>query len=80
MADVVRVTGDLNAGPTPLVVAHGGPGCTHDYVWLWPNRRTRSPVVHYDQLGGGDRRTCREGRDFWTVELFLEELETCSFT
>ena len=27
-----RVTGDLNWKKVPLVVAHGGPGCTHDYV------------------------------------------------
>ena len=27
-----RVTGDLSTGRTPLVIIHGGPGCTHDYV------------------------------------------------
>lgn len=27
-----RVTGDLSSGRLPLIVAHGGPGCTHDYV------------------------------------------------
>lgn len=27
-----RVCGDIDSGLTPLVVAHGGPGCTHDYV------------------------------------------------
>ena len=27
-----RVVGDLNAGPTPVVICHGGPGAAHDYV------------------------------------------------
>lgn len=27
-----RLTGDLGAAKAPLVVLHGGPGCTHDYV------------------------------------------------
>jgi L-proline amide hydrolase len=27
-----RVTGDLDSGAVPLVVVHGGPGCTHDYL------------------------------------------------
>jgi len=34
------------------------------------------PVVHYDQLGGGRSTHMPEkGGDFWTVDLFLEELE-----
>jgi len=44
-------------------------------LWLWPNSPNEVPVVHYDSWAAGDRRTCREGGDFWTVELFLEELE-----
>ena len=27
-----RITGSLHSPHLPLVVAHGGPGCTHDYV------------------------------------------------
>ena len=34
-----RVTGDLSATKVPLVVLHGGPGCTHDYVELVEGRR-----------------------------------------
>jgi L-proline amide hydrolase len=72
-----RVTGDLTSGPTPLVVAHGGPGCTHDYVLALAQLAERGrPVVHYDQLGGGRSTHMPEkGGDFWTVDLFLEELE-----
>jgi len=56
---------------------HGGPGCTHDYVLALAQLAERGrPVVHYDQLGGGRSTHMPEkGGDFWTVELFLEELE-----
>jgi L-proline amide hydrolase len=71
-----RITGDLNAGKTPLVVAHGGPGCTHDYVLaLAKLAETGRPVVHYDQIGAGRSTHMPErGGDFWTVDLFLDEL------
>ena len=72
-----RVTGDLSSGVTPLVVAHGGPGCTHDYVVsIAAIAETGRPVVHYDQLGAGRSTRLRDrGADFWTVELFLDELD-----
>lgn len=71
-----RVTGELASGRLPLVVAHGGPGCTHDYVDSFKDLAARGwPVVHYDQLGNG-RSTHLRGinPDFWTVALFLDEL------
>lgn len=72
-----RVTGDLSSDPAPLVVVHGGPGCTHDYVVSIADvANFGRAVVHYDQLGAG-RSTHLADRDasFWTVELFLDELE-----
>lgn len=71
-----RVTGDLAAAQAPLVVAHGGPGCTHDYVDSFKLLAGRGrAVVHYDQIGNG-RSTHRPDapKDFWTVGLFLDEL------
>ncbi|KJY41861.1 amino acid amidase [Streptomyces sp. NRRL B-1568] len=72
-----RVTGDLHSGLTPLVVAHGGPGSTHDYLLrLTELAADGRPVVHYDQLGnGGSTRLPDRGADFWTVDLFLDELD-----
>jgi L-proline amide hydrolase len=72
-----RVTGDLDAGPAPLVVVHGGPGSSHDYLEnLAAIAGSGRAVVHYDQVGGG-RSTHLPGRggDFWTVALFLDELD-----
>ena len=72
-----RVTGDLSSDLTPLVVVHGGPGCSHDYLLsLAEIARTGRPVIHYDQLGGGrSTHLPDKGPDFWTVELFLSELD-----
>ncbi len=72
-----RVTGDLSSGRLPLVVVHGGPGCTHDYVDSFKDLANEGrPVVHYDQLGNGKSTHLPDrGADFWTVQLFLDELE-----
>ena len=71
-----RVTGELG-GATPLVVLHGGPGCTHDYVLRIADvAATGRPVVHYDQIGAG-RSSHRPDAppEFWNVQLFLDELD-----
>ncbi|WP_131113950.1 proline iminopeptidase-family hydrolase [Lichenihabitans psoromatis] len=72
-----RVTGDLASGRTPLVVAHGGPGCTHDYVDSYKDLAlTGRAVIHYDQIGNGRSTHLRDrGADFWTVDFFLAELD-----
>lgn len=72
-----RVTGDLSSDVTPLVVVHGGPGCTHDYlIRLADIASGGRPVVHYDQLGSGRSTHLPErGVEFWNVELFLSELD-----
>lgn len=73
-----RVTGDLDGGRLPLVVAHGGPGCTHDYVDSFKGIAALDgrAVIHYDQLGNGRSTHLPEkGPEFWTVDLFLAELD-----
>ncbi len=72
-----RVTGDIDAGPTPLVVLHGGPGASHDYTLSIADLTAAAgrPVLHYDQFGCGRSTHApdRPGSD-WTVEFFLDEL------
>ncbi|MEV8633013.1 proline iminopeptidase-family hydrolase [Streptosporangium sp. NPDC051023] len=72
-----RVTGDLKADKAPLVVLHGGPGAAHDYTLRMARLAEQDrAVVHYDQLGVGlSTHLPERGADFWTVELFLEELD-----
>ena len=63
--------------PPPLIVLHGGPGGTHDYLTpLAELAKDGFCVVLYDQLGNGNS-THLEGRnrDFWTVALFVRELQ-----
>jgi len=74
-----RVTGELRPGdaaaPAPLVVLHGGPGGTHDYLLSLADLADSRAVVHYDQLGNGRSAHYPErGADFWTPELFVREL------
>lgn len=71
-----RITGDLASGKPPLIVAHGGPGCTHDYVDSFKDiAATGRAVVHYDQVGNGKSTHLPEkGADFWTVPFFRTEL------
>lgn len=73
-----RITGSLDSDRLPLVVAHGGPGCTHDYVDAFKEIAALDgrAVIHYDQLGNGNStRMPDKGPDFWTPALFLEELD-----
>jgi L-proline amide hydrolase len=73
-----RVTGDLARGKTPLVVLHGGPGCTHDYVdSIKGLAGSGRAVVHYDQIGNGRSTHLKDkGPDFWQVPFFVEELDS----
>ncbi|KAL9067794.1 MAG: hypothetical protein Q9157_006691 [Trypethelium eluteriae] len=71
---------DKGSGPIPLITAHGGPGAAHEY--LLPFRDLHSkygiPVIFYDQVGCGRSTRLREksgDEDFWTVQLFIDELE-----
>lgn len=75
-----RVTGDLrpDAEQAPLVVLHGGPGAAHDYTLTMANlARDGRAVIHYDQLGCGRSSHLPDApADFWTPELFVDELRT----
>jgi L-proline amide hydrolase len=76
-----RITGDLDAtrsaGKRPLVILHGGPGAAHNYTLRMTMLSEQGrAVIHYDQLGCGNSTHLPEaGADFWTVELFLDELD-----
>jgi L-proline amide hydrolase len=75
-----RIDGDLRPGdpdaPAPLVTLHGGPGATHDYLLVLTDlAQDGRAVVFYDQVGNGRSSHYPErGADFWTVDLFVQEL------
>lgn len=71
-----RVSGDLDSSLTPVVIVHGGPGATHNYLLsLSALALSGRPVIHYDQVGCGNS-THRPDADesLWTVALFRDEL------
>lgn len=75
-----KIVGDLSSGITPLVIVHGGPGATHVYLLPFIDLHIKYgiPVIFYDQVGCGNSTHIREkNRDeaFWTVDLFIQELD-----
>jgi L-proline amide hydrolase len=71
-----RVVGDLPAGPTPVVVCHGGPGAAHDYTEpIAELSRFGRGCVLYDQLGCGQSQHLPDAAPaFWSPQLFKDEL------
>ena len=72
-----RVIGDLNSSRIPIVVLHGGPGSAHNNVLTIAKllSATGRPVILYDQIGCGKSTPLRsKPAEFWTMELFEEEL------
>lgn len=76
-----KVFGDISNASTqpPLVVLHGGPGLSHDYMTPVGDLAFKSPstaVIMYDQLGSGHSTHLHSKPiDFWTIDLFIAELE-----
>lgn len=73
-----RVEGDLTNGQTPLVLLHGGPGVAHNYLIPIAElvKPTGRAVVLYDQIGCGlSTHLVDAPSEFWTPELFMEELQ-----
>jgi L-proline amide hydrolase len=71
-----RIVGDgEEPGKLPLVCLHGGPGALHDYLEpLAELAATGRRVVFYDQIGCG-RSWTEKPAEFWTVELFVGEVQ-----
>jgi L-proline amide hydrolase len=71
-----RTVGDLRAGPTPVVICHGGPGAGHDYTEpIAELARYGRGCVLYDQVGCGNSMHLPDApADFWSPQLFKDEL------
>lgn len=76
-----KIVGEIeNTHKVPLLTLHGGPGFGHNY--LTPlhelHRDLGTPVIFYDQVGCGHSTHFREklgDEAFWTVELFVREID-----
>jgi L-proline amide hydrolase len=74
-----RVVGEIEPGAVhaPIILCHGGPGATHDYIESVAelNERSGRACVLYDQLGNGRSDHLPEADpSYWTPELFEREL------
>ena len=72
-----RVTGNLASAKPPVFLLHGGPGAAHNYIDAYKLlAEDGRAVIHYDQIGcGNSTHLPDKGGDFWTVQLFVDELE-----
>lgn len=71
-----RAAGDLGSSKPPLLLLHGGPGSTHNYLELLDPiaSLTGRAVISYDQLGCGN--SYLDGRqDLWRAETWVDELQ-----
>jgi proline-specific peptidase len=77
-----KIVGDLSSiapNVKPLIVVHGGPGLSHDYLESLGElfELYGIPVVLYDQIGNGKSTHLKEKRSdegFWVERLFVDEL------
>src|SRR3954453_24255820 len=71
-----RVVGDgEQAGKLPVLLLHGGPGATNDYLEsLEALAETGRRTIFYDQLGCG-RSDLPDDPSLYTVELFVDEVD-----
>jgi L-proline amide hydrolase len=70
------VVGDLDSGPTPVIICHGGPGAAHDYTEpIAELSRFGRGCVLYDQVGCGTSTHLADApAEFWSPQLFKDEL------
>ncbi|KAI0179826.1 proline-specific peptidase [Hypoxylon sp. FL1284] len=76
-----KIIGNLdNSTVPPIIVLHGGPGSGHDsltpLVDIYESRKI--PIIFYDQIGCGHSTHLRDkagDETFWTVDLFIQELD-----
>ena len=71
-----RAAGDTASEKPPLLLLHGGPGSTHNYMEVLDRlaAETGRVVLTYDQLGCG--ASYLENRpELWTAETWTDELE-----
>ncbi|TFK40276.1 proline-specific peptidase [Crucibulum laeve] len=73
-----KLIGSLDSGKRPLVTLHGGPGVSHhillSHIDLF--KAHGIPIIFYDQIGIGESTHLRDKpKEFWTVDLFMDELD-----
>lgn len=68
------VSGDREAGETPLLAVHGGPGMSHDYLYPLVDLADDRAVIFYDQLDAGKSDRPNDPAN-WVVSRFADEID-----
>ena len=69
-----RMVGEERSDAIPLLLLHGGPGFTSEYLDSLEALGDERPVVRYDQLGCG-RSERPDDLSLWTATHFVEEVK-----
>ena len=81
--EIIPIEGGYNvwtkrfgSGSIPLLLLHGGPGCTHEYFECFEDFLPQHDIqiIYYDQLGSAYSDQ-PDDTSLWTVERFREEVE-----
>ena len=69
------VSGNIRSNEMPLLVVHGGPGMSHDYLTPLAKLAKNRAVIFYDQLDAGKSDRPNEPKN-WNITRFLDEIST----
>jgi len=69
-------SGNQETRQAPLLVIHGGPGATHDYLKILSQFAPRQSVIFYDQLGSLKSPVKDADQRLWTLDRFVCEIES----
>ena len=65
---------DIPSNKTPLVLLHGGPGSTHNYMEAFDCLADERKIVMYDQIGCGN--SYLDGHpELWKAKTWIDELK-----
>jgi len=72
-----KTFGLRDSSEAPLIVLHGGPGLSHDYLQVFRDLSRSRPIILYDQLGNARSSHLNDkASSFWTIDLFVKQLES----
>ncbi len=73
-----KIVGEKTPGKKPLLVLHGGPGDTHNYLLTYAELADRygRQVIFYDQIGCGKSQIPHQDDSFYTYDLWVNEFYT----
>jgi proline iminopeptidase len=68
------ISGNRDSSETPLIVIHGGPGMSHNYLYPLADLADKRPVIFYDQLDAGLSERPNNPEN-WHISRFLLEVD-----